>query len=246
MNIAVKNISLTRGTKHIFENFSLTFEAHKTTALIAPSGAGKTTLLDILCKRLGIENGSVEVGDTPISYIFQEDRLLPWHTVQKNVLLPLENIPIAEKEKIERLNKYIKLCGIQDKINDKPNELSGGERQRVSIARAFTYPSKLLLMDEAFQSLDLHIKFQLLELFENLIVSEKRTSILVTHDIREALCLADRIVVLKGSPLKIELDTPLQHSKDSSISTRYIHLSKENIELQEKILGILSNTSMSF
>ncbi len=240
MNIAVKDISLTRGTKHIFENFSLTFEAHKTTAIIAPSGAGKTTLLDILCNRLKIENGSIEIGDTPISYIFQEDRLLPWHTVQKNIMLPLENMTFTDKEKIERVNKYIKLCGIHDKRHAKPNELSGGERQRVSIARAFSYPSKLLLMDEAFQSLDLHIKFQLLELFENLSVSEKRTSILVTHDIREALCLADRIVVLKGSPLKIELDTPLQHNKDSSIATRYIHLSKENIELQEKILDILS------
>ncbi len=240
MTIAVKNISLTRGTKHIFENFSLSFEEHKTTALIAPSGAGKTTLLDILSKRLKVENGSVESSKSPVSYIFQEDRLLPWHTVQKNILLPLENISITGNEKSERVKKYIELCGLLDKTYAKPTQLSGGERQRVSIARAFAYPSALLLMDEAFQSLDLHIKFQLLELFENLTKSENRTSILVTHDIREALSIADRIVVLKESPLHIELDTELQHDKNSSILNRYIHLSKEKIQLQEKILDILA------
>ncbi len=240
MTIEVKNISLTRGTKHIFENFSLTFEEKKITALIAPSGAGKTTLLDILSNRLHVENGSVKSGDNLISYIFQEDRLLSWHTVEKNIMLPLENGNLTDKEKIERVKKYIELCGMQDKTQSKPTKLSGGERQRVSIARAFAYPSNLLLMDEAFQSLDLHIKFQLLELFENLTIAEKRTSILVTHDIREALCLADRIMVLKGSPLNIELDVHLQHDKNTSISTRYIHLSKEKIELQEKILDLLS------
>ncbi len=237
--VIIKDIAITRGEKEIFRDFSLTIEKNKTTAIIAPSGAGKTTLLDIICKRLKVEKGSIE-SDNLHSYVFQEDRLLPWHTVEKNILLPLENMDFSQCEKNKRVKNYISLCSLTDKTHAKPTNLSGGEKQRVSIARAFAYPSKLLLMDEAFQSLDLHIKFQLLELFENLAISENRTSILVTHDIREALCLADRIIVLKGSPLKIELDTPLQRNKDSSISNRYIHLSKEKIELQEKILDILS------
>ncbi len=241
--VSINNISLIRGTKTIFDNFSLNIDKNKTTAIIASSGAGKTTLLDIICKRLSVENGSIYSDSDKISYVFQEDRLLSWHTVKKNIALPLEKIHIPLEEKNARVKKYISLCALDDKIYEKPNNLSGGEKQRVSIARAFAYPSNLLLMDEAFQSLDLHIKFQLLELFDSLIQTERRTSILVTHDIREALSIADRIIVLKGSPLNIELDVEITQSKTETIRNKYIHLSKENISLQEKILNILSQSN---
>ncbi len=237
--VKIKNISITRGKKEIFRDFSLLIEENKTTAIIAPSGAGKTTLLDIICKGLQAESGSVEC-DSIYSYVFQEDRLLSWHTVEKNILLPLENFNIPLSEKTERVKNYISLCALGDKTHVKPSTLSGGEKQRVSIARAFAYPSKLLLLDEAFQSLDLHIKFQLLELFQSLIQKEKRTAIMVTHDIREALAMADRIIVLKGSPLAIVLDTNINQKPVESIRHKYIHLSKENIDLQEKILDLLS------
>ncbi len=237
--VIIKNITITRGEKEIFRNFSLTIEKNKTTAIIAPSGAGKTTLLDIICKRLICKSGNVEC-DSKYSYVFQEDRLLPWLTVEKNISLPLEKTVISHEEKNARVKKYLSLCALDDKTYEKPSNLSGGEKQRVSIARAFAYPSNLLLMDEAFQSLDLHIKFQLLELFESLTQKEKRTSILVTHDIREALSIADRIIVLKESPLSIKLDAPITKNTKINLRDRYIHLNKEKIDLQEKILDILS------
>ncbi len=239
-SVVLNNLSITRGTKKIFRDFSLSIEKNNTTAVIAPSGAGKTTLLDIICKRLKTESGSIDCDSNRISYVFQEDRLLPWLTVEKNIFLPLENINIPLEEKKERVEKYIELCALTDKMNAQPTNLSGGEKQRVSIARAFAYPSQLLLMDEAFQSLDLHIKFQLLELFETLIQKEKRTAILVTHDIREALAIANRIIVLKGSPLAVKLDTSIVQNTNDNVREKYIHLSKENIDLHDHILDILS------
>ncbi|MFI3257083.1 MAG: ATP-binding cassette domain-containing protein [Spirochaetales bacterium] len=123
----------------------------------------------------------------------------------------------------------------------KPPTLSGGEKQRVSIARAFAHPCNTLLMDEAFQSLDLRIKFQLMELFSSLIKAEKKTVLLVTHDIREALCLADRIIVCIGTPMSICFDTKISHQDDKkSMAHTYINLSEENLSIQKKILDILS------
>lgn len=249
--ITLEHISLTRGNKQLFADFSLSFEAEKVTAIIAPSGAGKTSLFDIIAGRLPLDNGTIQCDNDNerISYVFQEDRLLPWHTVERNILLPLEhlcrnkaNAPtlLCADEAQERTAKYIQLCGINDKTHAKPPQLSGGEKQRVSIARAFAYPSDILLMDEAFQSLDLHIKLQLMQLFRNLIAEEKRTVLLVTHDIREALCLADRILVLTGSPLAIRLDTTAPKGKNTPIAEEYIHLSSEKAAIEEKILSLLS------
>ncbi len=236
-SITIDNISITRGNKRIFENFSLTIEKGKITAIIAPSGEGKTTLLDCIAKRLKLDSGHIQSTSDKISYVFQEDRLLPWCTIEKNILLPLENITIKNKE--DHVKKYIDFSGLSDKSNSKPTQLSGGEKQRASIARAFAYPSDLLLMDEAFQSLDLPIKFQLLELFQNLVKHDTRTVLFVTHDIREALSIADRIIVFKGSPVNILLDENISHDKQT-ISESYVHLTKEKLELHEKILTILS------
>lgn len=235
--ITIENISITRGNKKIFEDFSLNIEKGKITAIIAPSGEGKTTLLDCISKRLKLDSGVVQSTSDKISYVFQEDRLLPWCTVEKNISLPLENIKIENKD--EHIKKYINFCGLHDKTNSKPTQLSGGEKQRASIARAFAYPSELLLMDEAFQSLDLPIKFQLLELFQNLVKHDNRTVLFVTHDIREALCIADRIIVFKGSPAEILLDEKIPQD-NLSISESYVHLTKEKLKLHEKILTILS------
>ena len=276
-DIRIKNLTLERGGKSLFKDFSLDFEAETITALIAPSGAGKTSLFDLIAGLLPNGDKSVVLctrGESRsdralISYVFQEDRLIKSSTVFQNVLFPLVPLFPADEAK-KRARTYLEKCGLADKLNAFPGELSGGERQRVSLARAFAYPSRVLLMDEAFQSLDLHIKFRLMALFAKLCREEKRTVLSVTHDIREALCLARRIVVLRGSPLSIVLDeknesvlfnrgenepdgdgaqalssagkssTTAKESGTEAVKNAYIRLSPAKAVLEEKILSLLA------
>ena len=193
--VSVKNLNITFDQKIIYKDFSLDFESNKITALLAPSGAGKTTLLKAISKQ---EKNS--------SFLFQNPRLLPWKTVFENLTLPLENTNLSKEEIIQRGNYFLSKVGLLDRKSDFPKNLSGGEKQRVAMARSFAYPSSLLLMDEAFQSQDLGLKLKLMEDFLQLSKSENKTVILVTHDIREAICLADRLLVLKGSPHQIVMD----------------------------------------
>ena len=169
--------------------------------------------------------------------MFQNPRLLPWKTVFENLTLPLENTNLSKEEIIQRGNYFLSKVGLLDRKSDFPKNLSGGEKQRVAMARSFAYPSSLLLMDEAFQSQDLGLKLKLMEDFLQLSKSENKTVILVTHDIREAICLADRLLVLKGSPNQIVMDmeNPLS-SENHSIKEKYI--SKKTLEIEEKILKI--------
>ena len=224
--VSVKNLNITFDQKIIYKDFSLDFESNKITALLAPSGAGKTTLLKAISKQ---EKNS--------SFLFQNPRVLPWKTVFENLTLPLENTNLSKEEIIQRGNYFLSKVGLLDRKRDFPKNLSGGEKPRVAMARSFAYPVTLLLMDEAFQSQDLGLKLKLMEDFLQLSKSENKTVILVTHDIREAICLADRLLVLKGSPNQIVMDmeNPLS-SENHSIKEKYI--SKKSLEIEEKILKI--------
>lgn len=238
-DVVIENLKVVRGTKSIYNDFSVKFEAGTVTALLAPSGAGKTTLLDCVASILQPQTGTVQIGNTfvqktskkmqgsqKVSYLFQEPRLLPWCSLLKNCTLPLQNV-MSKEEALNRANNFLCSAGLKDKINEFPSNLSGGERQRAAIARAFAVKTPVLLMDEAFQSQDIALKEQLMQLLKNLLKIEKRTVICVTHDIREALQLADRIVVLNpasknDSTLKIVLDV---FTKDY-----------KSVELRDKIL----------
>ena len=224
-NLLIEDLNISFDSKILYQNFSLEIEAGKITALLAPSGAGKTTLLKHISNTEKLS-----------SFLFQNPRLLPWKTVFENLTLPLENTNLSKEEIIQRGNYFLSKVGLLDRKSDFPKNLSGGEKQRVAMARSFAYPSSLLLMDEAFQSQDLGLKLKLMEDFLQLSKSENKTVILVTHDIREAICLADRLLVLKGSPNQIVMDmeNPLS-SENHSIKEKYI--SKKSQEIEEKILS---------
>ena len=224
-SILIRNLNINFESKILYKDFSIDFQENKITALLAPSGAGKTTLLKAISKQ---EQNS--------SFLFQNPRLLPWKTILENVTLPLENKNLSKTEILERGEFFLFQVGLIDRKNDYPKNLSGGEKQRVAMARAFAYPSSLLLMDEAFQSQDLGLKLKLMEEFLTLTKTENKTVILVTHDIREAICLANRLLVLKGSPNQIVMDieNPLS-SENHSIKEKYI--SKKSQEIEEKILS---------
>ena len=225
-NLIIKNLNISFDTKVIYKDLSLEIESKKITVLLAPSGEGKTTLLKAIAKQ-----------EKQAGFLFQTPRLLPWKTILDNVTIPLENSKLSKDEILQRGEYFLNQVGLLDRKKDFPKNLSGGEKQRVAMARSFAYPSSLLLMDEAFQSQDLGLKLKLMEDFLQLAKNENKTVILVTHDIREAICLGDRILVLKGSPnqIKMDIQNPLEKEQ---LSVKEKYTSQLSLELEEKILKI--------
>ena len=243
--IELDSFTAVRSDKTLYKDFSLSFEAESSTALIAPSGAGKTTLLRFIASLLrpddGEFSGKVSVGDgteSPrISFLFQEPCLFPHCTVYENVLLPLLNI--LEREAASRTAlRFLAACGLSGKLSSFPDELSGGERQRTALARAFAFPSRVLLLDEAFQSQDLAQKVSLIGLYERLLGECPRTVLFVTHDIREAVSCCSRIIVLKGSPLCTQLAEELSAPK-ASFAAQYLTPDAERLSLEQRIAKLL-------
>lgn len=188
----------------VLDGITIDFEQNKTTCILGPSGCGKTTLLDIIGGTIEKDSGDI-VGfeNEDISFIFQEDRLIQWKNVKDNIGFVLKNK--MDKKQIEFIiDKYLKLVNLDEYKYFFPNKLSGGMRQRISILRAFAYSSKLLVMDEPFKSLDINNKQIVMSFFKKLKIIEKRTCIFVTHDLDEALCMGDNIVVLTDKPTKVK------------------------------------------
>lgn len=205
MSIIIKNLSKKYGGETIFEDFNLVFEKNKITGILGPSGAGKTTLLN-LCS--GLEQpdcGTIEgINFQSISYIFQEPRLLPWRTVRENLRFVFKEKAIKKPGVHDAdIDAMLELVGLATVGDYYPQELSGGMRQRVSIARAFLYPSELLLMDEPFSSLDCSLKNRLIDDFLKIWEQDKRTVIFVSHHEDEIRRLAHVILTFSDKPVKI-------------------------------------------
>jgi NitT/TauT family transport system ATP-binding protein len=190
----------------VLHDFSCTMEPGTITALVGPSGCGKTTLLRLVGELEAPDAGSISKSDQesgPISYLFQEPRLLPWHTVLTNVELVLRPFHEDRVRRVARAMEFIELVGLSEYQRFKPDQLSGGMRQRVAIARAFAYPGSMMLLDEPFQSLDSSLRWNLVKAFLRLWEADRRTTVYVTHDVQEALLMADRVIRLSERPMRI-------------------------------------------
>ena len=193
--IEFKNITKKYGSLTVYENFNLSLEEGKITCILGESGSGKTTLLNMLA---GLTPYEGEISQkAACSYIFQQPRLVPSLTVRGNLKLVCK-----DKNRVEEM---LLAVGLSDKAGAYPAQLSGGQAQRVSIARAFLYPSSLILMDEPFSSLDLALKLKISALFLKLWKRERRTAVFVTHDSDEAAMLSNRVLVLKNGAVAAEL-----------------------------------------
>lgn len=193
----LKNISFSYADTTVFNSLNLTVPENKITAILGPSGCGKTTLLKILSAQVSFF-GEIDGQTDKISYIFQEPLLLSHLSVEKNIDFFLKKAFPDKKTRMEKTHEILKQVELFDSIKKYPSELSGGMAQRVAIARAFAYPGKLLLMDEPFKGLDYSLKKRILDLFLRIYDNDRRTTVFVTHDIDEALLLADKIVVLSS------------------------------------------------
>ena len=211
--IKIRNLNKKYGNHTVFEDFSIDIEKNETTVILGGSGVGKSTLLNIIAKTDTDYDGMVGNLPNRISYCFQEDRLLKWKTVIENIEFVLNKNEI-KKEKIENI---MSIMGIKEIADKNVTKISGGQMQRVAISRALAYESEMIFLDEPFKSLDMSLKYAIIRDFAKALGSEKRGVILVTHNIDEALLLADTIFILGGSPAKIDgiidIDIPKKERK---------------------------------
>jgi len=201
--IELKNVSKTYDDLQVLKNFNIKFEENIITCLLGPSGVGKTTIANIVAKLITVESGSViGLENAVFSYVFQEPRLLEWYSVYDNIDFVLKDVYAPEKRK-NISNNYIDMVELADYKEYKPRALSGGMAQRVSLARAFAYPSNVLIMDEPFKGLDMKLKQEMILSFKKLFNESKRTVLFITHDIDEAILLSDTIYIIKDRPAEI-------------------------------------------
>lgn len=204
MNIHIRDLNKSYGNEEIFKDFNLNFSDDKINCIIGKSGCGKSTLLNIIAGLTEIQNGEISgVSINDISYVFQEDRLIEWLTVYENLELALKKY-FNKNMLNNRIEEVLKLLGISEIKNKYPGVLSGGMKQRVNIARAFGKPSKLILMDEPFKSLDYKLKYTIIDEFKDLLKKEKRMVILVTHDLDEAIYFQGNIIVFNNKPVQVK------------------------------------------
>ena len=188
--ISIKNFTKSYADKTVYENFNLEIKEEGITCILGESGCGKTTLLNAVA---GLIDYGGEITKKRVSYVFQTPRLIPNLTVG-------ENLKFIGADS-NRAAYMLERVGLTYKKDSYPNSLSGGEAQRVSLVRAFCFRSDVLLMGEPFSSLDLKTKLSVMELFKSMCKEEQRGAVFVTHDIDEALYLADRILVMRGGSI---------------------------------------------
>jgi NitT/TauT family transport system ATP-binding protein len=233
MSIVIRNLSFGFTDKPLFKDFSLELGDEGPTVILGASGCGKTTLLRLMAGLLQPQTGVIE-RDGDVSFVFQESRLLPWYTVLENVSLPIEGrAPASDLSPGDRAMHFLRLVSLEDKAAAYPAELSGGQAQRVSFARAFAFPAPIILMDEPFQSLDIPLRLQLMDMVLSLLEREKRLAVVVSHDPREAVYLGRRILVL-GQAADIIFDGTVNLSREERA-----YGSPANALLEKKLLSAL-------
>jgi len=212
------------GRVAVLENIDLTIEPQSFVCLVGPSGCGKTTLLRILAGLEQPSDGEVVFPEKRlprVGLVFQDSSLMPWRTVLDNILLPLEVSGTEPQAARQRALHLAELVGLSDFIGSWPASLSGGMAQRVAIARALIQDPDMLLLDEPFGALDALTRDQMGVELLRVWQSRKKTVVMVTHAISEALLLADRVIVLSDRPAQVRADVNVDVPRPRHETARY-------------------------
>ena len=221
--LELKNISHayhTRGGETtVLSNLSFQVFPGEFLALIGPSGCGKTTVLSIIAGLIPAESGEVLFKGKPmpkqnkeLGYMLQKDQLFEWRSIYRNVTLGLELQKKKDPESLFRVKKMLQEYGLEPFANAKPSELSGGMRQRAALIRTLAVDPELLLLDEPFSALDYQTRLSVCDDIASIIKKENKTAILVTHDLSEAISVADRVIVLSSRPATVRRIVPISVS----------------------------------
>jgi NitT/TauT family transport system ATP-binding protein len=225
-SLTVKGLNKNFADLKVIQNWDITIEEAEKVVILGPSGSGKTTFLRLLAGLEKPTSGSIEIRTARIGFVFQEPRLIPWRTVYENLRF------VSDSGDVTGLLAALKLSGFEEYY---PAQLSGGMQQRVNLARALITDPELLMLDEAFTSLDFPIK---MSIFNELLQQWRKrrfTILAITHDLKEALYIADRIIVLSSTPSRIikEFKVDLPEPRD--------FYSPEFLEQEARLLRLISS-----
>ena len=242
--LKLENVSLTYqspdGEVKAVENLTFSCPEKKFLSIIGPSGCGKTTILSLISGLLKPTEGKIKIRGnerkvSDLGYMLQKDHLFSWRTVLKNVYLPLEIQNVKTKENKEYALSLLEKYGLKEFINKYPTELSGGMRQRVALIRTLVSKPSLLLLDEPFSALDCQTRLSVAEDVYKIIKSEEKTTVLVTHDIAEAISMSDIIITFTVRPAKVKSiftpnlngNSPLEKREDPNFGFWFEKIRKE-------------------
>jgi sulfonate transport system ATP-binding protein len=230
VSVGIKSVSIAFGGRTVLENFGIEISAGEFVAIVGRSGCGKSTLLRSVVGLETPQTGTIILGNVrehnckpDVRVMFQDSRLLPWRRILPNVMLGLEPALIP------RARKVLAQVGLAERANDWPATLSGGQRQRVALARALVHDPNLLLLDEPLGSLDALTRIEMQQLIEDVWRNRGFTAMLVTHDVAEAVSLADRVILIEGGRVALDevVNIPRPRTRGSA---RFA-------ALEERILG---------
>lgn len=220
------------------ERLSFGVERGQFVSIIGPSGCGKTTILSLAAGLITPTLGEVVRGEVEFGYMLQKDALFPWRTVEENIFLPLEikkkNTPKMRAAAKNLAEKY----GLGEFLKKKPTELSGGMRQRVALIRTLAAQPDILLLDEPFSALDYQTRLKVCDDVQGIIKGEKKTALLVTHDMSEAIALSDRVIVLSARPATVVAAHDITFGGGSPKKRRECEEFSHTFELLRSELGI--------
>lgn len=226
------------------KDVNLTIKNNEFVAIVGPSGCGKSTMLNIIAGLLEQTSGEVYCNDEPVEgistergVVFQQYALFPWLTVRQNIEFGLKCTKKSKKYKETELtktdikeiaDKYIHMVQLEEFANHYPKELSGGMKQRVAIARAYAVNPEVLLLDEPFGALDAQTRTQLQQELLEMWQKEKKTCVFITHDIEEAIILAERVVIMSARPGRVkeivDIDIPYPRNQETKMSKEFLDI----------------------
>jgi len=239
--LEIKNLKKIYHTKEretlAVEDFTFNLKEGEFVAIVGPSGCGKSTILSVLCGLEEKSGGNIKLKEgAKIGYMLQQDSLFEWRNILDNCLLGLEINKNLNEETKEHVINLLNTYGLKDFIYSYPDNLSGGMRQRVALIRTLATNPDLLLMDEPFSALDYQSRLAISDDIYNILKKEKKTMIMITHDIAEAISVCSKVIVLSSRPAVIksiyDIDlenrtTPINNRKDSKFSYYYDKIWKD-------------------
>ena len=231
--LEIRNVSLSyhtvSGETKALSNISFDLMPGEFLAVVGPSGCGKSTLLNLICGMLPAEEGTILMngippspGDPRIGYMLQKDHLLEWRSIYKNILLGLEIRKELTPEKLSHAEELLRIYGLDRFRDARPSQLSGGMRQRAALIRTLVLKPELLLLDEPFSALDYQTRLNVSDDIGKILRNSGKPAILVTHDISEAISMADRVLILSPRPATVQkiVDIHLNINNRTPLSSR--------------------------
>jgi NitT/TauT family transport system ATP-binding protein len=244
-HITVRGLSKTFGAAPVYERFDIDIQRGEFVSIFGPNGCGKSTLINLIAGLIPVDRGEILFGGkrlaaTKIGYVFQNYReaLFPWLTAWNNIAYPLKLMKLDPKTRHDRVERLVARLGIKIDLARYPYELSGGQQQLVSILRALVVEPEVLFLDEPFSALDYEMTLFMREQLQRLFLETRTTTVLVSHDLEEAVYLADRVLLLTRRPARIADDVavplPRQRTDDTLADSAFVRLKSHCLEVFQR------------